>query len=156
VMFDIDHFKQINDTYGHSGGDDALCALASKLHKDYPILGRLGGEEFAILLEGMALTPAAETADQMRLGVQELKIKSAKHTISLTCSFGVSQWQPGDTIDRLLKRADVALYKAKKNGRNCVVSDVSMLDETIYDDLGSVIRRSDARELQPPALMKSE
>jgi two-component system cell cycle response regulator len=156
VMFDIDHFKRINDTYGHSGGDDALCALARKLHKDYPILGRLGGEEFAILLEGMALAAAAETADQMRLRLQELKIESGKHTISLTCSFGVSQWQSGDNIDRVLKRADVALYKAKTNGRNCVVSDVSMLDETIYGDLGSVIRRPDARDLQPPALIKSE
>jgi len=149
VMFDIDHFKRINDTYGHSGGDDALRALAHKLYKDYPILGRLGGEEFAILLEGKALAPAVETADQMRLGLQELKIKSGKHPISLTCSFGVSQWESGDTIDRLLKRADVALYKAKMNGRNCVVSGASMLDEIIYDDLGSVIR-SDTRDLQLP------
>jgi two-component system, cell cycle response regulator len=156
VMFDIDHFKKINDTYGHSGGDDALCALTSSLHKDYPILGRLGGEEFAILLEGKALAHAAELADQMRLGVEKLEVRSGKHTISMTCSFGVSQWQSGDTIDRLLKRADVALYKAKKGGRNCVVSDVSLLDETIYDDLGSVIRRPDTRELQPSALMKSE
>lgn len=140
VMFDIDHFKRINDTYGHSGGDDALRALARKLHKDYSILGRLGGDEFAILLEGKALAPAVEMADQMRLGLEELRVKSGKHTISLTCSFGVSQWDSGDTIDRLLKRADVALYKAKMNGKNCLVSGALVLDETTYDNLGSVIR----------------
>src|SRR5271154_5230110 len=113
VMLDIDHFKRINDTYGHGGGDEALRTLARKLQKDYSILGRLGGEEFAILLEGKALAPAVETAEQMRLDLQELRIKSGNHTISLTCSFGLSQWKSGDTIDRLLRRADVALYRAK-------------------------------------------
>jgi diguanylate cyclase (GGDEF)-like protein len=147
VMLDIDHFKRINDTYGHSGGDEALRALARTLHKDYSILGRLGGEEFAILLEGNAIASAIETAEQMRRGLQELRIKSGNHTISMTCSFGVSQWQSGDTIDLLLRRADVALYKAKTNGRNCVVSAASVLDETNYDSLGSVIR-SDPHDLQ--------
>jgi two-component system cell cycle response regulator len=149
VMLDIDHFKRINDTYGHGGGDEALRALARKLHKDCSILGRLGGEEFAILLEGKAIAPAVKTAEQMRLSLQELRIKSGNHRFSLTCSFGVSQWESGDTIDRLLRRADVALYKAKVNGRNCVVSAASALDETNYDSLGSVIR-SDPRDLQRP------
>jgi diguanylate cyclase (GGDEF)-like protein len=66
-MIDIDHFKRINDTYGHSGGDDALRAWARELHKDNSTLGRLGGEEVAMLLEGGALATAVETANQMRL-----------------------------------------------------------------------------------------
>jgi two-component system, cell cycle response regulator len=140
VMLDIDHFKRINDTYGHSGGDDALRALAGKLQRDNLILGRLGGEEFAVLLEDQALAAALETADQMRLAVQELKVKSGKQMISLTCSFGVSQWEADDTIDRLLRRADVALYRAKMNGRNCVVAAESLCDDTCYDGLKSVTR----------------
>jgi two-component system cell cycle response regulator len=151
VMLDIDHFKRINDTYGHGGGDDVLRALARELRKHNSTLVRLGGEEFAILLEGKAIAPAAEMADQMRLGLEELRIKSGNHTISLTCSFGVSQWESGDTIDRLLRRADAALYKAKTNGRNCVVSAATVLDEANYDSLGSVIR-SDARDVQLPLI----
>ena len=140
VMFDIDHFKQINDTYGHSGGDDALCALATQAAQ------RLSDSRPA-RRRGICNTARRQgTSRRRRNGGSDatrragIKVKSGNHTISLTCSFGVSQWESGDTIDRLLKRADVALYKAKKNGRNCVVSDVSVLDETIYDNLGSVIR----------------
>ena len=66
VMIDVDHFKRINDTYGHGGGDDALRALARELQKENSTLGRLGGEEFAMLLEGKELATAVETADRMR------------------------------------------------------------------------------------------
>jgi two-component system cell cycle response regulator len=146
VMIDVDHFKRINDTYGHGEGDDALRALARELQRHDSTLGRLGGEEFAMLLEGKPLATAVETADQLRQAVEELKMGSGSQTISLTCSFGVSQWEPGDSIDRLLKRADMALYKAKMSGRNCVVSADSNSDLTNYDSLRSVIR-SDARDL---------
>jgi diguanylate cyclase (GGDEF)-like protein len=148
VMIDVDHFKRINDTYGHSGGDDALRALARELQKENATVGRLGGEEFAMLLEGKELAAAAEIADQMRRNLQELKIASGQHTISLTCSFGVSQWVSGDTIDRLLRRADMALYKAKMNGRNRVVSTGPTSNMTDYDSSRSVIR-SDIRDLPP-------
>jgi diguanylate cyclase (GGDEF)-like protein len=151
VMLDIDHFKLINDSYGHNRGDDALRALACALHQDYSMLGRLGGEEFAILLEGKTLATAVEMANLMRLRVQELKVMSGQHTISLTCSFGVSEWKSGDTIDRLLRCADVALYQAKANGRNCVVSATDISDETFYDNLGSIIRYG-TRDTQSPAL----
>jgi len=151
VMIDVDYFKRINDNYGHGGGDDVLRALAHELHERGLTVGRLGGEEFAILLEGKTLFAAVELADQMRLDVQELEVKSGTQTISLTCSFGVSQWESGDTIDRLLTRADTALYKAKMSGRNCVVSTVSLLDVPHYDRLRSVVRAG-TRDIQPPSI----
>lgn len=144
AMIDVDHFKRINDTYGHGGGDEALCALARELQKRCATVGRLGGEEFAMLIEGQALAAACETAEQIRRKLQELRVPSGQRTISLTCSFGVSQWTPGDTIDTLLRRADVALYEAKTGGRNRVISSRSALDLTDYDGAKSVIR-SDAR-----------
>jgi two-component system, cell cycle response regulator len=151
VMIDVDHFKQINDTYGHGGGDDVLRALARELQKHNSTLGRLGGEEFAMLLEGQTLSAAVESADHMRLGLQELKVQSGIAPIALTCSFGVSQWEPDDTIDRLLRRADMALYQAKLSGRNCVSSTSSVSEVPNNDSLSSIIR-SDARDIQPPRI----
>ncbi len=148
VMIDVDYFKRINDNYGHSGGDDVLRALARELHKHNSTLGRLGGEEFAMLLEGQTLSAAVELANQMRQSLQELKVQSGNQTIALTCSFGVSQWERDDTIDRLLRRADMALYKAKMSGRNCVFSMGSLLGVLYYDSLRSLIR-SDRRDMQP-------
>ena len=97
----------------------------------------------------VTLSAAIESADHMRLGLQELQVKSGKQTITLTCSFGVSQWEPDDSIDRLLRRADMALYKAKMSGRNCVSSTCSVSEVPNYDSLSSVIR-SDARDVQLP------
>lgn len=148
VMIDVDYFKRINDSYGHSGGDEVLRALAHELHKYNSTLGRLGGEEFAMLLEGQTLSAAVEFANQVRLDLLELKVQSGKHTIALTCSFGVSQCEPGDTIDHLLRRADMALYNAKMSGRNCVSSIWSVSDVPHHDSLRSVVR-SDARDVQP-------
>jgi diguanylate cyclase (GGDEF)-like protein len=129
VMFDIDHFKRVNDTHGHDVGDAAIRGIAREAAATGKfILGRLGGEEFAFLLEGRTLAEAIGIADDLRLRLSELRFETTMEEMSVTCSFGVSEWVPGDTIDRLLKRADMALYKAKLDGRNRVVAhDPSLL-----------------------------
>jgi two-component system, cell cycle response regulator len=147
IMLDIDHFKRINDAYGHSSGDEALRAIAREVSKAGVIVGRLGGEEFAILLEDASLSSAVEIAESLRLRLQELEVSMGQQTISLTCSFGVSQWQADDTIDVLLGRADVALYKAKTNGRNRVVVGECMSNMADYDRRISTVR-SGPRDLQ--------
>ena len=149
IMLDIDHFKRINDSYGHIAGDEALRAIARELSKEGAIVGRLGGEEFAMLLEGAPLSRAVEMAESLRLRLQELVVAIGQKTISLTCSLGVSQWQVDDTIDILLGRADVALYKAKTNGRNRVVVGECMSDVADYDSSKRVVRSGsrDSQEL---------
>ncbi len=154
VMIDVDHFKHINDAYGHGGGDDVLRALAGELQNEGATVGRLGGEEFVMLVDGQVLAGAAETAERTRRRLEEMRIASGQQTISLTCSFGVSQWAPGDTIDSLLRRADMALYEAKAGGRNRVVSAGHVSGTTDYDSSKSVIR-SDARLAATPAIQES-
>ena len=139
IMLDIDHFKKINDEHGHDVGDEALRGVAREIAGNCPMVGRLGGEEFAILLEGSDLSAAVEAAERLRLDVAALRFETKTRTIGLTCSFGVSEWTQGDTIDRLLKRADLALYQAKHGGRNRVVSaDPALLQEDCSN--GSVVR----------------
>ena len=140
IMVDIDHFKHVNDVYGHEVGDNAICAVANELTTEHGLVGRLGGEEFALLLDGKRLFDAAAVAERLRVKFTEMQIKAGAETIMVTCSFGVSEWRLGDIIDRLLKRADVALYEAKIGGRNRVVTtDNSMLAPT-YSDAGSRVR----------------
>jgi two-component system, cell cycle response regulator len=121
IMFDFDHFKRINDEYGHDAGDEALRGIARTVAGRHPVLGRLGGEEFAILLDGTDRSGALAAAERLRTDVAALRFQTANGVMTLTCSFGVAQWMNGDSIDALLKRADVALYEAKHGGRNRVV-----------------------------------
>ena len=129
-----------NDSFGHSAGDEALRAIAHEVSKEGAVVGRLGGEEFAILLEGIPLSRAAEFAEGLRVRLGELEISIGQTKVSLTCSFGVSQWQILDTIDVLLRRADVALYKAKRSGRNRVVVGEYGVDVGDYDRSKSILR----------------
>ena len=120
IMVDIDHFKRVNDTYGHAAGDEAIRFVASKLDDGKAIVGRLGGEEFAILTADEDPQAAACRAETLREKIAAQRIKVGAAEISLSCSLGVSAWQAGDDIDRLLRRADDALYLAKTTGRNRV------------------------------------
>jgi diguanylate cyclase (GGDEF)-like protein len=122
IMLDVDHFKKINDVYGHGVGDDALRGITREASIEGTIMGRLGGEEFAILLEDVPLSHAVAFAEHLRLKLAALRFQDGAKVMTLTCSFGVSEWEQGDTIDTLLKRADAALYEAKHGGRNRVVS----------------------------------
>ncbi|MBF0459601.1 MAG: diguanylate cyclase [Nitrospirae bacterium] len=123
LMLDIDHFKSINDTYGHAAGDEALRTLTSIIQecaRKNDFYGRLGGEEFAITLPETDIHGAAIVAERLRANLETTVIKFDSHELFVTASIGVSQYQAGDTMETLLHRADQAMYEAKKNGRNRV------------------------------------
>ncbi|WP_336489314.1 GGDEF domain-containing response regulator [Methylobacterium nigriterrae] len=121
ILVDIDHFKRINDEHGHDVGDSAIQAVARMLGQE-GVVGRLGGEEFAVLLPSRSLDEAEAHAGRLRLLARDLRIRGTRGPVRLTCSFGVSEWSEGETIEGLLKRADIALYEAKTTGRDRVVS----------------------------------
>ena len=122
ILLDIDRFKAINDHYGHDVGDDALQAVASEAARDGSIVGRLGGDEFSVLLRGYDLSGAVEVAEDLRERLARLRIPSRDGILSLTCSLGTSELELGDTVDDLMKRSDLALYRAKDEGRNRVAT----------------------------------
>ena len=117
-----DRLKALNDRYGHDVGDRAIRAVASVAQRRGSIVGRLGGDELAILLRDCKLSQAIEFAADLQQDLAELKLDTVEGTASVTCSFGVSELQPGDTPDEVLKRADVGLYRAKTEGRNRIVT----------------------------------
>ncbi len=120
ILIDIDHFKKVNDRYGHLVGDrilQALSRLFSSNIRKTDIVGRWGGEEFLIISMEKDITKVLIFVEKLRTLVDEHHFKTVGN---ITCSFGVSHFKQGDSIDTLLQRADVALYEAKKAGRNCV------------------------------------
>ena len=124
IMIDLDQFKQVNDTYGHIVGDQALSSVAS-LCKDnlrnIDILGRFGGEEFVILLPETKITEAKATAERLRIDCQENEFVTTGGTISLTISLGIVEIDSScKTLEDLIDRADQALYASKRAGRNTV------------------------------------
>lgn len=131
IITDIDHFKRFNDTFGHLVGDSVLRYFANLMKKtraDNETVCRYGGEEFAILLSHSSLEAAEIRANQVRKTLESAKLKhkdSAKGLGTITASFGVASFKGDDkeTIDDWIKRADDALYKAKSNGRNQVITE---------------------------------
>ncbi|NOJ48029.1 GGDEF domain-containing protein [Bradyrhizobium archetypum] len=130
LMFDIDHFKSFNDSYGHLTGDQVLRLVAMSLKqtiKGQDITARYGGEEFAVVLPNTGLRQALTVADHIRRAVmaKELKKKSTGEILGrVTISVGVAMLKPDDDTDSLIERADGCLYVAKRNGRNRVVCEV--------------------------------
>lgn len=124
IMFDLDKFKMINDTYGHDAGDFILkgvCTLTKPLLGAEDIFGRYGGEEFQVILPQRGLDDAAETAERVRAGVEEYNFEYEGIVIPVTISAGVATVIPGmQTYNELVKLADQHLYQSKSGGRNCV------------------------------------
>ena len=121
-MMDIDHFKQVNDTYGHAAGEEVLRTLANELRegtRSPDMAGRLGGEEFLIILPNAKLGAAIQQAERLSDSIRRLGIPVEDQTISLTVSFGLAEYHIGsEAWDELLQRADAALLLAKRRGRN--------------------------------------
>jgi diguanylate cyclase (GGDEF)-like protein len=125
LMLDIDHFKKINDSYGHPTGDLVICALASicrKASREIDVVARLGGEEFAILLPETGIQEALAVAERIRAAVENTLVKSLGDVeFRFTVSIGVAEQQPEDKSEEtLIGMADTALYQAKTSGRNRV------------------------------------
>lgn len=121
ILFDIDHFKKINDTYGHNIGDKVLFELArltQSLFRSNDTIARWGGEEFMIILENTTVKQGKMLANRVRVAIDKYNFTGVG---DVTCSFGVTQYQSGETKIELLERVDDALYEAKDSGRNRVV-----------------------------------
>lgn len=127
LLLDIDHFKQINDTYGHAAGDKVLQTVVQRLKttlREADLCGRLGGEEFGVLLAGTDMHEAVQIAEKLRLAVQAIEVPIHGTTLRVTISIGVAEADSICTdISTLLAQADAAMYHAKSNGRNQVHSN---------------------------------
>ncbi|MCX6560184.1 MAG: GGDEF domain-containing protein [Candidatus Aminicenantes bacterium] len=123
-MFDIDHFKTINDAHGHQAGDEALIAFTGCIRarlRNYDIFGRYGGEEFLVIAPGSVGHNGESLYERLRAGVAAAEIPTHAGPLSLTVSIGVAPGTGFSTVDALLAAADAALYQAKAEGRNRVV-----------------------------------
>lgn len=124
LMIDADHFKRVNDTWGHKTGDKVLIELASTCERalrDVDVVARYGGEEFVIFLADVNAKKAKTVADRLRETISEIVVHSDEgDEVRFTVSIGISSYEVSDNIDTLIKTADEALYKAKENGRNRV------------------------------------
>ena len=121
LMLDIDHFKQINDTYGHSAGDEVLKAVAASIKnqlRNVDMVFRFGGEEFLILLSNTSREAAGMIGERLRFAAQAQDYVAEGKMVELTVSIGCSTLLPGESAESLLRRADSALYVAKRGGRN--------------------------------------
>jgi diguanylate cyclase (GGDEF)-like protein len=126
AMLDLDHFKAINDQLGHDKGDLALKNVVAAVKpqlRDSDVFARYGGEEFCILFPETPLEGALKTLERVRLAVTAAPLDEGDgNKRVVTVSIGAAQWKPGETLDAVLRRADVALYEAKKTGRNRVAA----------------------------------
>jgi len=123
MILDLDHFKQVNDTYGHDTGDEVLRTVAACL-KDmtryHDIVARLGGEEFAIVAPNMELEVLSRFADRIRKAIASQTIAIGNVRLTVTASVGLAIWDRRETMEDLYRRADARLYQAKRQGRNRV------------------------------------
>jgi len=139
LLVDADHFKNVNDTYGHDVGDEALKFLSRILRassRDSDLVSRWGGEEFGLALPDTRPADARALAERIRKAVASSELVLGTRTLRLTISIGASDFRPGDTVDTLFRRADEHLYRAKQNGRNrCSFPNDSTFDDEPSDDL---------------------
>jgi diguanylate cyclase (GGDEF)-like protein len=123
LLLDLDHFKQVNDKYGHAAGDLAICATANVLRsmkRSYDYAGRWGGEEFMLLLPECNEDEMVAIAERIREAIRNLHIEAGTRNFTFTVSIGVHYPSGPQTLDAMLQQADKALYAAKDAGRDCV------------------------------------
>lgn len=121
AIWDVDHFKAVNDRYGHAAGDKALRVIARHLMRNCrseDFFARVGGEEFVMIVRGLGVEQLMEAAERVRISLGRLGLHCEGSAVPLSVSCGLSLCHPGDTEETLLKRADAALYQAKRAGRN--------------------------------------
>ncbi|MDO9414394.1 MAG: GGDEF domain-containing protein [Pseudolabrys sp.] len=136
MMIDVDHFKAVNDNYGHDTGDRVLRSVAQSIQQvvagatgtGVKFAARIGGEEFAVLVEDLDATLADRLANELVLKIGQLPVRGAAHSIAVTVSVGVAHRRHGDSPDMVLRAADGACYRAKRLGRN------QWRDADIFDD----------------------
>ena len=125
-LLDIDHFKRVNDTYGHQSGDAVLQAVAQRLLssvRTYDSVGRYGGEEFLVIAPEVAADNLLDYGERLRMRIAGAPVETPSGALSMTASFGATSFiaqNPSTTRDLLIHAADIALYNAKRNGRNRV------------------------------------
>ena len=123
VLIDLDNFKEINDSYGHSAGDDVLKSVGDCLARSFirksDFAARYGGDEFAVILSDTSAENSVSLIERFMNYVRQINIPYASSDVSVNCSIGYTQIHDGDSSDSLIKRADAALYEAKAAGRNC-------------------------------------
>lgn len=124
AMIDVDHFKNVNDTYGHPAGDAVLVEVASRIRRalrEYDSVGRYGGEEFIAVMSNASLIPSMKLCHRIRLSIEKEPISTPAGPVSVTVSIGLVPSVAKKTdLERLIGAADAALYRAKKKGRNCI------------------------------------
>ncbi len=141
IFMDVDHFKRVNDTYGHAAGDEVLVSIARLLqHETYSgeLVARYGGEEFVVLCPDTELDEAFSRAERLRVAIKDARVVQGDE-FRVTASFGVSVIESHDTVDTVIQRADKALYMSKRQGRN----RTNRLTE-------EQLRRSDPNMVEPP------
>lgn len=140
LLFDVDHFKSINDRHGHDAGDQVLVAIgtmASALMRDSDTVARIGGEEFAVLLPNVSMEVAARVAERLRATLAKANVKTGGTTIQFTVSIGLAEIGFGDNLECVQRRADDALYRAKRAGRDRVMQADQQASEEIAGQLRS-------------------
>jgi len=155
LFLDLDHFKQLNDRHGHDVGDRALrhfVEVASKVLPPQASLGRLGGEEFAILLPASARAAAATVAERVRAAVRGTPLDTGRLVVPMTVSVGIAAAHPGMSMDDVLKRADDALYQAKASGRDrlCLADEAMSFADNRNDKPGAGERRERRGRIETP------
>lgn len=129
-MIDLDHFKRVNDQHGHAAGDVVLqhfACIAQSVLREMDVIGRVGGEEFAMLIVEGDVQQASAAAERLRAIVEQSSVQLLDQAIvQYTASFGVATSLPADDrVQQAIDRADHMLYEAKRRGRNCVVSELA-------------------------------
>jgi diguanylate cyclase (GGDEF)-like protein len=123
AMVDADHFKAINDTYGHQAGDEVLRTISERCQRtlrSHDVFGRYGGEEFVVVFPETSLADAGAVAERLRAAVADRPVQIGDQTLPVTVSIGLAAFAPGLDLEKLFQRADSALYSAKQDGRNLV------------------------------------